>query len=611
MTTTLTRTGFPLEELVRLPSFYYPVVSHDGGKVAFYSDQSGRMELWVLDLEDGKARQVSRGQVPKAIHGNFVWDRGGRSLVFCRDNDGDEQHNLWLLDIQTGDAVQLTDTGKGQEFPVEFSPDDSWLSFISTRDGQLNLYKMRRDGSEATALTSFVNPVFGGGAWSPDGSRLFVTANETDDLKNLDTYVVPAAGGAPTMVFSTVKGAQDRAADWSPDGAKVAVTSDNSGVNRAGILDLASGSVQWVGREGLHESSSHLSENGSLLVMRNENAVLLPVVYDLETGREQVPALPEPGSVPLPDDADLARGGRAVVAKHSTDSTRPALLMYDLETGRAKTLVEPAYGSIDPALFASAEDVEYESFDGLRIRALLYRPRAIAEGERVPAVVMPHGGPTWQYFHGWDPYTQFLVNEGYAVLLPNIRGSTGYGVTFRDMARMDWGGADLRDIVAGRNYLASLSFVDDGRIGVFGGSYGGFMTFIAMTKAPEYWKAGVAWVGLTDLAAAYEESMPHFKYFLREQMGDPEENAQLWADRSAANFAGQVRGKLLIVHGVTDPRCPISQARIFRDRLLAAGKVEGHDFEYVELGAEGHGSTDQEQRLRAFTLVADFFARNL
>src|SRR5947209_15472046 len=172
------------------------------------------------------------------------------------------------------------------------------------------------------------------------------------------------------------------------------------------------------------------------------------------------------------------------------------------------------------------------------------------------------------------------------------------------MAIKDWGGADLQDIVAGREYLADLAFVDSDRIAIFGGSYGGFMTYIAVTKAPEAWKAGVAWVGITDLTAMYEESMPHFKYFLQEQMGDPTINAELWADRSAANFAERMQAKLLIVHGVNDPRCPITQARLFRDRLLAAGKQEGRDFEYVELREEGHGSADQEQRLRAFQLLA-------
>jgi dipeptidyl aminopeptidase/acylaminoacyl peptidase len=137
------------------------------------------------------------------------------------------------------------------------------------------------------------------------------------------------------------------------------------------------------------------------------------------------------------------------------------------------------------------------------------------------------------------------------------------------------------------------------------------MTFMAMTKKPDLWKAGVAWVGVSDLKRLYDSSMEHFKYFLRLQMGDPEQNADLWADRSAINFLHQMKGKLMIVHGVNDPRCPIEQARIVRERLLELGKVEGEDFEYVELGEEGHGSTDIEQKIRAYRLLVDYMGRRL
>jgi dipeptidyl aminopeptidase/acylaminoacyl peptidase len=197
------------------------------------------------------------------------------------------------------------------------------------------------------------------------------------------------------------------------------------------------------------------------------------------------------------------------------------------------------------------------------------------------------------------------------VLEPNIRGSTGYGVAFRDAAIKDWGGADLEDVAAGAEYLRRLPYVDPDRVIVFGGSYGGYMTFMAVTKKPDLWRAGVAWVGITDLKRMYDSSMEHFKYFLREQMGDPDEHAALWADRSAVTFAHQLTAKLLMVHGTNDPRCPVEQSRRFRDRLLELGRVEGVDFEYVEFEDEGHGSNDIEQKIRTFRILADYLDRVL
>lgn len=610
--TTMIKRRFPLEELVRLPSFYMPVVAWDGSQVAYYSDRSGRIELWVQDIESGEARQVSRGQVPAAIHEGFAWDRAGTAIVFPRDEGGNEQHDLWRLDLATGEATQLTSV-TGQEIPIELSPDDREIAFLSTRNGQLNLFAATCDGSDVRQVTRFDNPVVQA-RWSPDGECFALAANESPDPHNMDVYVVSSSGDEPQRVYSSGEGTMDTLGAmkvWSPDGRSLLITSDASGVDRPGILDLETGRVRWLGQEEEEEYAVAFSPDGrSVLALRSREASMQPVVYDVTTGAERALALP-PGTIEAPYDLDFALGGHAVLLRYSTDTSRATLLLYDLDASEQRVLVEPAYGSIDPSVFVRAEDIIYPSFDGLTIHALLYRPHDIPEGERLPAVVMPHGGPTWQYFHRFDPYIQYLVNEGFVILAPNVRGSTGYGVEFRDMARHDWGGADLKDIVAGRDYLAALPFVDPERIGVFGGSYGGFMTYIAVTKAPEKWKAGVAWVGICDLPAMYEESMPHYKYFLEEQMGRPEENADLWRDRSAANFAGDMEAKLLIVHGINDPRCPISQARLFRDRLVEAGKQEGRDFEYVELGEEGHGSTDQEQRLRAYRLVGDFLSRNL
>jgi dipeptidyl aminopeptidase/acylaminoacyl peptidase len=262
-------------------------------------------------------------------------------------------------------------------------------------------------------------------------------------------------------------------------------------------------------------------------------------------------------------------------------------------------------------VFVAAADVRYQSFDGAAIPALLFTPPDIPPDGRVPAIVHLHGGPSAQWHHGFDPFAQFLVDRGYVVLEPNVRGSTGYGVAFRDAILHDWGGSDLQDVAAAARYLQSLPYVDPTRLVVFGGSYGGFLALLAVTKQPDLWRAGVAWNGITDLRRLYDEGMELSRYFLREQMGDPEQNAALWADRSAINFAQDLRARLLLVHGVNDPRCPVDQSRVFRDRLLALGRREGVEFEHVELTDEGHGSSDVEQKIRTFELLADYLERVL
>jgi dipeptidyl aminopeptidase/acylaminoacyl peptidase len=386
------------------------------------------------------------------------------------------------------------------------------------------------------------------------------------------------------------------------------VTSDASGVQRAGVLDVESGDLRWLSPEGVDESAGRFSRDGRFLVcLRNHESQIRPVVYDLESGEGRDLRLP-PG---VAAGSEFVAGDGQLLVTYSTDTARPGLILYDLATDAWETLLAPEYGSIDPSRFVTAEHLYYESGNGARVPALLYRPREAPPGARLPAIVHVHGGPTGQWFRGFDPFAQFLVDRGFVVLEPNVRGSTGYGVAFRDAALRDWGGIDLEDVAAGAAFLKSLPEVDPDRLVVFGGSYGGYMTFMAVTKKPDLWRAGVAWVGITDLLRMYGQSMEHFKYFLREQMGDPDEHAALWADRSAINFAQHLRAKLLMVHGANDPRCPVEQSRLFRDRLLELGRKEGVDFEYVEFGDEGHGSNDIEQKIRTFTTLADYLERVL
>jgi len=606
----------PLEELCRLPSFYLPTVSWKGDRVAFYWDKTGQMELHVIDLATRETRQLSHGDVPRALRAGFVWDRADRGIVFAKDSGGTEQHDLYRIDVETGAVTQLTNDPTAQEYVAQFSPDDSWITVLTNkrhpavpdRPGQLNLWKMRADGSEYAPLTNYAFPV-NGGQWSPDGQLVSYSTNEdTADLGNTDSYVIRADGSEARKVLSVRKGSKDTVADWHPDGRRVAVTSDASGQNRAGILDVGTGEVRWLSGDDVEEHAVRFSKDGKLLAaIRNHESSVRPVIYDVESGAPRELKLPGGFAV----GASFFDGDRRLLVSFSSDVTRGSLVAYDLRTDTYDVLLPAEYGSIDRSVFVEAKHVWYPTFDGRKIPALLYAPRDIAAGERLPAIVHVHGGPTAQWFRGFDPFAQFLVDRGLVVIEPNIRGSTGYGVDFRDAALKDWGGADLEDVAGAAEYLKTLPYVDPERLVVFGGSYGGFMTFIAATKKPDLWRAAVAWVGISDLHKLYEKSMEHFKYYFREQMGDPEKDRALWRDRSAIEFADQLHAKLLMVHGVNDPRCPVDQSRIFRDRLLALGRKEGEDFEYVELGDEGHGSTDIAQKIRTFNILADYLERVL
>ncbi len=596
----------PLEELARLPNFYTPTAAWSGDKLAFYWDKTSRLELYVLDLSTREVQQVSHGEVPRSVRAGFVWDRSGEQIVFANDRDGNEQHDLYAINVNTSETTQLTNNPSCQEYPVEFSPDNQWLCVLTNKRGQLNLWKMRPDGSEYTQLSDYKNPV-GAGAWSRDSEWIAYGTNETSNLKNTDVYVMRADGSEARRVFSAGEGAQDWFADWSPDGKMMAITSDASGLHRPGILDWQSGQVRWLGRDGIDDTAIRFSQNGEWLAcMRNHESQIRPVLYEVSTGKPRELRLP-PG---IAVGSYFALNDTTLITMFMSDTTCTSLVLYDLARDDYQMLIAPEYGSIDPSVFVEGKHIWYDSFDGMKIPAILYKPRSI-NGAKLPAIVHVHGGPTGQWFRGFDPFAQCLVDQGYVVIQPNVRGSTGYGTKFRDIGLKDWGGADLEDVACAAEYVKRLSYVDPNRIGVFGVSYGGYMTFMAVTKKPELWKAAVASVGITDLHRLYEKNNDQFKYYLRQQMGDPDKDADLWRERSAINFADRLRAKLLMIHGSNDPRCPVEQSQLFRDKLLELGRTEGTDFEYVEFTDQGHGSADIAHKIRTYQLMADYFKRNL
>ncbi len=596
-----------LAKLISLPMAYNANVSWDGSHVAFIWNVTGRMEMYVAELPDGKSRNLSRERLPRSPRTTLVWNRADRRIMFGWDNEGKERHALWSIDVQSGELTQVTDRPDVWHMPIEFSPDDSSLAFLSNCDGPRNLYGLDLKTGAIIALTAFTSVLYNAGQWSPDGTQLLASSNETKNLRNSDIYVVDATGNGIRRVYQGSVGSRDFHLGWLPDGKHIMLTSDVAGIERPGVLELETGEVRWLGQDDISETAADVSKRGRhVLSLRNQNAQMMPIITDLATGEESTLDI-APG---FADRAQFALDDTAIVLGHTTPTRQIELVVAPVCGDESHSLTPVDYDTVDSNEFVEPKHITYKSSDGLSIPALLYEPR-IASDDLPPAVVEIHGGPWGQARMVFHPLAQFLVAQGFVVLIPNFRGSTGYGRKFFDASYKDWGGGDLQDVVAGAEYLIREGKADPERIACFGGSYGGYMTYMAMTKAPDVWKAGVAWVGLTDLLAAHAAGPPSLSQVYELMMGDPVENEALWRDRSPIHFAENLKAKLLIIHGVNDPRCPISHARTFRDRLLKHGFVEGEGFDYVELDKIGHGSSDIEQTLHTFRTIIDFLIENV
>lgn len=603
----------PLAALVHLPSLMLPQLSWQRDQLAFYWDRTGRNELYLRKLGNGDVRQVSRGNVSRSVRSGPIWSRSGDALVVTKDVEGDERYDLYRIEIATGEMSRLTHIGTDLH-AWEFSPDDRWILFVANAPGrrgrsQSNAWRVPAEGGTPEQLTDFDSPVGFSGAitYSPDGRFLAFSANESTDLKNADLYVCGSGGEDPHRVFRASEGSRDSVSAWHPDSRHIAFDSDASGLARPLVLDLSTQEARPYGSGVGDEYASRFSPNGRWLLTNQLNGVrMAPCIYDLETGEGHSLAIDEG----VTSAVDFAADGDSVVCQHTNSVRRFEFVLARL--GDSVVVLQPAdYGELDPSRLVKSRVIRYPTFDGREVEALLYSPKSIPPGVTLPAIVEVHGGPTGAFLDQFQPLAQHLASRGFVLLQPNIRGSVGYGAEFRDLNRLDWGGGDLEDVVRGAEYLADLPTVDSARIGIWGGSYGGYMTYLATVRRPELWKAACAWVGISDLERLYDESREHYQYYFRQQMGDPKTHRTLWRERSAVHFAERLRARLLMVHGVNDPRCPVDQARIFRDRLLELGRQEGVDFEYTELTDEGHGSSDMDQRLRSYSVVSEFFGRAL
>ncbi|MDS0277805.1 prolyl oligopeptidase family serine peptidase [Halomicroarcula sp. S1AR25-4] len=619
-----------LEALASLPTLAHPTASPDGESVALYYDGTGRNELHVLDPDSGESEQWSDGEVPRNARWHVEWSADGERVFFHLDDAGDEQNDVYAID-RDGTVEPVVEMD-GQVVVQDVGADGETLLVGSTRDGQMNLYAHDLSSGETAKLTDYERAVWTG-LLSPDGDRVAYTTNEADDFENMDVYLADADGSNPRTLGVGETGAEAAPVDWGPDGDRLLVSDNSADLTRAGVYDLETDEVAWFGGEFEEEPHGFTPDGERFLATRTREAAKMPVVYDVDSGEARELDLPE-GVATFAGDSTLADG--RVLLIHTTPTHRPDLLAYDLAADEYETLHEAEYGPFSPEDFAEAEfftvasdgvpetrqaAVEHDPYETLDVGALLYD-----SGERPsPLVVNPHGGPRAMDTKSFGLYTQFLVQRGFSVLQVNYRGSTGRGREFVQRLYDDWGGAEQGDVAtAAEHVLDTREWVDDERVAVFGGSYGGYSAYWQLVQYPDLYDAGVAWIGLTDLEDQYENTMPHYRTELMEKnIGTPEDNPDLYRERSPVEYVENLSAPLFVLHGVNDRRVPVSQARLFRDALDDVGYTEGAesargdgsavggDYEYEELGEEGHASSDIDQKIRLFELLDDFLDRRI
>ena len=608
-----------LEELATLPTLAHPTVSPDGDQVAFYYDITGRNELHVLNVESGEVTQWSEGDVPRNARWPINWAADGDSVFFHLDNNGNEQNDIYRIS-RDGKAEAVVEMD-GQVAINDIGEDGDTLIIGSSRDGQMNLYNHDLSSGETAKITEYERAA-AGAILSPECDQIAYATNESDNFDNQDIYIADTDGATTQNLDIGDTGAEASPADWGPDGERLLISDNSTDLGRLGVYDVNSEELTWFENDEFEESpKAFLPDGKRVLGYRSREAESVPIIYDSETG--EATEFDLPGGVASFGTEAIVDKNR-VLLTHTTPTQRPELLIYNIETHEHKTLVEAEYGPFSTNDFADADyitvesdgvpetdqaAVEHDPYEEFEIGALLFD-----SGQRPsPLIINPHGGPRARDTKRFNLYTQVLVSLGFSVLQVNYRGSTGRGREFVEELYDDWGGAEQGDIVTiTEHVLDEHDWLNDDQVVVFGGSYGGYSAYWQMVQYPDLYEAGIAWIGLTDLEDMFETTMPHFRTELMEKyLGTPTENPEIYEERSPVNYVSNLDAPIFLIHGVNDRRVPVSQARIFKEALEDRDLEETDDYEYKELGEEGHASSDQDQKLRTFQALADFLDRRV
>ena len=581
-------------------------VSPDGSRIAYVSNASGRLNLWIMDADGSERRQLLHSDDRQA---GPVFSHDGKELVYMQDKGGDELYDLYAVSVAGGAPRNLTNTDKTSELRPVFSPDGTKLAFGSKDKITpfINLAVMDWKSGAAHLLTHETDPKASWRAvcWSADGHALFATRSV--GLDDADAYRVDAQSGVAEKLTAHTGKQLVELSDVSPDGKTLLLTSnEKDGYANVALFDVASKQMRWVTNTQWEASSGEFSPDGrSFTYSLNADGRTTVEFVDRANLKANDRAVPAGLNFGAASPRAFMSDGSYLLAHQ--DSTHPANLFLVGASGGIKQITHNESPGLASAILPRSQLVTYKSFDGRLISAFVWVPFNVKRDGSAAAVVMPHGGPTGQVVDSFNGRAVLLVSRGFVVIAPNVRGSTGYGMEFQKANVKDLGGGDLKDEIAGVDFLKSTGFVDAKRIGIWGGSYGGFMTLMAIGKTPEVWAAAVDEYGILNWYSMLEHEDPQLQEYEKTLLGDPEKDRAVYEASSPLKYIRDERAPLLVLQGERDIRVPKEEA----EQVVAILKGEGRTVDAVYYAQEGHGFIKREHQTDELTRAVEWLERYL
>jgi dipeptidyl aminopeptidase/acylaminoacyl peptidase len=533
----------------------------------------------------------------------FFWAPDSRSVILGQSRDGDER--VGLSQVALDGTIRLL-TEERPDFYIHGGQVDAsgrFLVYTANRDPATGreiennvIYRQELATGEATALARLGRSAYVVPRLSSDGKNILYERKDRHPAGE-QLWLIGIDGTRDREILNA---GDKRKADglWAPDGRQIVVTAEADDHLRVGLLDSATDTVRWlIDDPALQVSGAHWPKRSDrILVTETRGARDVTYLVDPASGERT----PFPGSegtfLPIGPAADGAWIGYHYDARHPTRLVRQS-------GGAQVSLSEIPDRRIAATELAAAEDFRWRSNDDVEVQGWLYRPASTARG----AIILVHGGPTAHSEDAFDPELQYLVAAGFAVLEPNYRGSTGFGLPFQESIKQDgWGGREQDDIACGAKALIARGIAASGRVGITGTSYGGYSSWCQITRtSPDLIKASAPICGMTDLVVDYDTTRPDLRPYSQEMMGgSPSDVPERYRERSPIHFVDRIRGRLMIVQGLNDPNVTPQNVTDVRRRLDAA-RIP---YELLLFEDEGHGIAKPENRKHLCRRLARFFA---
>ncbi len=604
-----TASALPIDDLYYTRSIGGSSWSPDGKTIVLATNLSGRMNLWKVSSFGSWPIQLAQSDEAML---DPTYSPDGKWIVYQQDKGGNELYDLYAISSAGGEPINLTNTPEIREISPQFSPDGKSILFNAktSKSPNTNVEVMDWQTRTVRALTAETTPnhFWNRICWSHDGRYVFALRME-NSFADSDVYRIEVATGAAENLTPHKGAVRMAASALSPSDDRLLVSS-NEGVShsRVGVMDLTTHKTTWItngdwdaepgdwSRDGHTFTYSVDQDSRSDVYLVDAKTMHAAKLRGLE-GMNSLNANPQAFS---PDSKKL-------LVLHESSRQPSDLWLYDLASQSGTQLTYSAIASLDPNNVPPSQIVHYKSFDGTVVSAVLWMPFNLKRDGSNPAVVIAHGGPTGQMSDGWNPTAAALASRGYVCIAPNVRGSTGYGAPFQKANYQDLGGGDLQDEVYAAEFLKQTGYVDGKRIGITGGSYGGFMTMMAVSKTPDVWAAGVAQYGVVNWRTMLLHADPFLQEYVKGLLGTPEKDSSVYDKTSVVGYVKAEKAPLLLLQGENDVRVPKEEA----EQIVSILRAQGNTVDAHYYPQEGHGWRKREDQIDALRRTVGWFDRYL